>query len=131
MKRFKTKRFSLLSILVVVVLMLVGYLMYEKTWDQSFMFVVFWLLFIVLWIAILNKKENFFLDDIKWMFYNNEKAWKVLYKVWAILAFLIWILSILNTTTHIFANIYIWNIVTVATILTLLITLVYLFKYKK
>ena len=131
MKISKTKRLSLLSIFAVFVILWVGYAICERTWDKSLMYVIFWVMFIVLWIVIVNKKEKFFLEDIKWKFYNNEKAWKKAYKVWAILAFFIWILLIANTTIHIFPDLTMGNILAAATVLTLLITLVYLFKYKE
>lgn len=131
MKLSKNKRLSLLSIFAVFVLMSAGYLTYQKTWDQSFMFILFWLLFIVIWVVMVNKKEKFFIDDSSWQFLNNEKAWKKAYKIWAILSLFIWIVLIVNTAIHMFSYLYMGNIFVIATLLTVLITLVYLFKYKK
>ena len=38
---------------------------------------------------MVNKKEKFFMDDVEWKFFNNEKAWKKAYKIWVILFFFI------------------------------------------
>jgi hypothetical protein len=127
MKNLKKLSFPIFGFIAILVVLLFWTIMYYKTLNTSFIFITLWLFSIIFWILILNGKEKLFLDDCWLKFFNNEKAWKKAYKVWAILFFVLWILLLLN----IFISFYVWNIIRIAMIIAVLITLLYMFKYKK
>ncbi len=127
MKSQNKSLFSIFSIVVSIASLLFWSVMYYRSWNISFLYLWLWILSIVLWLVILNEKERFFLDVPNFKFLNNDDARKKAYKIWAVLWFFVWILFI----TNIFVSFYSLGMIPIALILTCLITLIYMFKYKK